>query len=623
MVKVRAGSEQAHSQCGRARVGTETADQPNFALWGDTLKRMRTPADDGADQQSNRPRGRAAASASGARARSGPAGSSTAGSSTTSGSSVFAPDYNGDRRGADRGPGSGAGSPDASAWYGSTAGGAVGKGPVRGYPPVPGQPPPMYPPGQFAAWNRGRHGQARPAAPPGQPDGALPANGQSRPGIAQPGRDARQQGAWQQGPSRAPTAGGAWPEADGTSRYYERADSAEGEPGYSMLAVSDPAADVTSTQTWQALGEGRATGVWTAPARSAPGPPRPTVPPARRGPDVAGPDVAGHDVGLDGPDSGPTAPDVIAAASAALARTQTIGTGSTRTDGTGARARGRSGAHSGPQEATRTERGPQALQPTASPRSTGSRRSQRAGGRNARRKHPASVKLAITVAMLLVLAAAATLAYGVLRSPAKPKAAAGPTSSPKVTPSTAASPTAGPYGDIATRSSDPQPLTVAQLFPASFSLAGQPVTRTATAAGQRCIAALDGANIRSAVRKTHCDQVIRATYLATSQGLMGTIGVLNLSTAGGAVKAIRSADAGDFISQLKAKRGPTRKIGDGTGIEVAAAKGHYLILIWAEFTSLHKPKTPKQRTTIENFMTQLLDSTANVSLANRMLTGKP
>jgi hypothetical protein len=104
---------------------------------------------------------------------------------------------------------------------------------------------------------------------------------------------------------------------------------------------------------------------------------------------------------------------------------------------------------------------------------------------------------------------------------------------------------------------------------------------------------------------------------------MGTIGVLNLNTATGAVKAIRSADAADFISQLKARRGPTHKIGAGTGIEVAAAKGHYLILIWAEFTNLHKPKTSAQRRTVENFMTQLLDSTANVSLANRMLTGKP
>jgi hypothetical protein len=104
---------------------------------------------------------------------------------------------------------------------------------------------------------------------------------------------------------------------------------------------------------------------------------------------------------------------------------------------------------------------------------------------------------------------------------------------------------------------------------------------------------------------------------------MGTIGVLNLSTAKGAVRAIRSTDASDFISQLQGRRGPSSRIGGGTGIEVAAAKGHYLILIWAEFTSLRKPKTAAQRTAIENFMTGLRDNTANVSLSNRLLNGTP
>jgi hypothetical protein len=229
----------------------------------------------------------------------------------------------------------------------------------------------------------------------------------------------------------------------------------------------------------------------------------------------------------------------------------------------------------------------------------------------------------MTVALLFVVAAAATLAYGVLRSPAKPKPTAGPTPTPKVTPSASASPTLGPYGHIGSRTADPQPLTVAQLFPASFTVGGQVIARTATAAGARCVAALEGANIRSAIRKASCNQVVRATYISPSGRMMGTIGVLNLSTASHAVKAIRSADAGDFIRQLKARHGPTHKIGGGTGIEVAAAKGHYLILIWAEYTNLRKPKTAAQRTAIENFMTQLLDNTANVSLANRMLTGTP
>jgi hypothetical protein len=521
---------------------------------------MRTPPGDGADQQSTRPRDGAAAA----------------------GSSVFAPGYGASRRGTDRAPGtgpsSGPGSPDSSQWYGSAAGGAAGKGPVRGYPPVPGQPPPMYPPGQFAAWNRGRRGQAIPPASSGLADRAQPPTGRSDSGPA----------AWQS----PPTAGA----GTGTSRYYERPDGPETDPGYSMLAVSDPAADVTSTQTWHALGDGRATGVWTAPARPGAGPSRPGMPPARPSADSGAPDGAAG--GRRGTESA-----AAATASALPARPDT-----TRADGPRTRARAHSGARTGPQDAPRTD---------GASRS----RSQRASGRTSHGKRPASVKLAVTVAILFVVVAAATLGYVVLRSSAKPRPAAGPP--PKVTPSATPSPTPGPYGRIASRAADPQPLTVAQLFPLTFTLGGQPVARTATAVSKRCAGALQGSNIQSAVGGAGCNQVVRATYLAKSAGLMGTIGVLNLSTAKGAVRAIRSTDASDFISQLKGRRGPTRRIGSGTGIEVAAAKGHYLILIWAEFTSMRKPRTAAQRTAIENFMTGLRDNTANVSLSNRLLNGTP
>jgi hypothetical protein len=103
---------------------------------------------------------------------------------------------------------------------------------------------------------------------------------------------------------------------------------------------------------------------------------------------------------------------------------------------------------------------------------------------------------------------------------------------------------------------------------------------------------------------------------------MGTIGVFNLRTAAAARTAARSAGPGSFVAQLKAKHGPTSKIGTGLGIEEAAAKGHYLILIWAELTSLKKPN-PAQQSTLEQFMTSLLDKTANVSLTDRMLSGSP
>jgi hypothetical protein len=244
-----------------------------------------------------------------------------------------------------------------------------------------------------------------------------------------------------------------------------------------------------------------------------------------------------------------------------------------------------------------------------------------------RRKRPASVKLAMGCALLLVLAAAAALSYAVLRSSAQQKPAATPpakaTASQTPSANASASPALGPYGHISSRSADPQPLTVSQLYPASFLVGDATVVRTASKLSKDCAAEVVGANIQSTVGAPGCDQVVRATYLSSTLGLMGTIGVLNLSTAKAATTTARSADASDFISQLTAAHGPTHKIGQGTGIEEAAAKGHYLILIWAEFTNLRKPKTSAQRTAIENFMTELLDHTANASLSLRMLTGTP
>ena len=267
----------------------------------------------------------------------------------------------------------------------------------------------------------------------------------------------------------------------------------------------------------------------------------------------------------------------------------------------------------------RSDRGPKAAPGQSRAKSPAGQK------RSVGQKRPASVKLAISVALLLVLSAAATLAYTVLHKADTPKPASATTGSrqPTATPSPSQSPSLGPYGHIASRQSDPQPLTVAQLFPASFTMGGQAVTRAASAISRHCGAAISGSRLQSAVSSAHCDQAVRATYLAKAQGVMGTIGVLNLNTAARAVKAAKAADASDFINQLAGKRGPTRKIGNGTGIEEALAKGHYLILIWAEFTNLHKPRTATQRTRVVNFMTELLQTTANVSLANRMLTGNP
>ena len=52
-------------------------------------------------------------------------------------------------------------------------------------------------------------------------------------------------------------------------------------------------------------------------------------------------------------------------------------------------------------------------------------------------------------------------------------------------------------------------------------------------------------------------------------------------------------------------------------------KGHYLILIWAEFVNLHSPTTAAQRAQLKTFSDNLVSGTANVSLTSRMVVGKP
>ena len=560
------------------------------------------------------------------------------GPESANGSSVFTPGY--DTSGLHGAPPQAA---SGSSWYGSAAGGAAGKGPVRGYPPVPGQPPPVYPPGQFAAWNRGHSDQAGRSSQAGQSSqtGQGPQPERSRPGRTGPDSG-------QPVPGGEQSSGQA---AAGGARYYGRDDGLDSEPGYSTLAVSDPAADVTSTQTWQAVGDGRATGIWTAPDRpgatgagaaapAAGSGQDPAAPAGRRGtsgrhtmrPSVSGqhsvlaPDRVGPGERADGEAVTSAIPAITGAAAAGAAAA-----GASVPGGTGDHFPRRPGHSSEPgpagqpgtpdRSAVSTSRSHGRASGTGTlPRTDPASRRGSSGGK--RGKRPASVKLSIGVATLLVVAAAGTLGYTVLhRSPKSKPDATQTKQPPAATPSP--SPSLGPYGHIASRSGDPEPLTIAQLYPASFTTAGHPVTMTASKLSTSCTSAVVGGSLQTIISKAHCSQAARASYLASSQGIMGTIGVLNLGTAAGATRAARQASASDFISQLKAKHGPTHKLGQGTGIEEAAAKGHYLILIWAEFTSLHKPKTNAQRSQIENFMTELLQNTANVTLTTRMLSGTP
>jgi hypothetical protein len=185
------------------------------------------------------------------------------------------------------------------------------------------------------------------------------------------------------------------------------------------------------------------------------------------------------------------------------------------------------------------------------------------------------------------------------------------------------SPPLGRWQHIATRAGDRAPLTLGQLFPAQFTVAGTGYTRTAELGTAHCSRAVFGTKLQAAVRRYGYSQIMRASYLARGKKLMGTIGVLNLRNSAGAKSAGQVTGSSQFIAQLAAASGPTHHLTKGTGLEEAEVKGHYLILTWAEFTNLRAPGTASERAQLKAFSANLISRTANVSLTSRMVTGEP
>jgi len=582
---------------------------------------MRNPGERSADRVAGRQKGPAG--------RNGASSGRPAGASpqpAPGGSSLFVPGYSGDQPAAGE-PGRHAAARPGGGWYGPTAG-MAGKGPVRGFPPAPGQPPPVYPPGQFSAWNR----SARPAAD-GYPDPRQEAVGRAASGYPE-APAAGSAGPWYPEPGYARLAVGEL--GAGQPGYAE--------PAYSVLAVSDPAADVTSTQSWEALDASLATS--SRAARRAPLPEPPLTEPSLTEPlqadhwqpaaDLVVPppqqrqagqaqrpaaDWAGHAqraaADWAGQADRPAADwagqaDRLAADRSGRARPDTGGHRYQAAQPGSDRRTGEAGRLAAP------PRGPAARTERPQPR----RAHARARGRSGR-KRAGRLLLACGLIVAIVVATAAYVWFdgghhGAGQAAAAPNRSASVPSQPPP-----ATQLLGRWGHIESRTADPLPLTLTELFPASFSAGGSGYARTVERDGTDCAKAVIGSALQSALRLGKCTQVMRASYFSQDSKLMGTIGVLNLASVVATERSGKAAGGGDFIAQLAAAKGPTRHLTMGTGIEETEIKGHFLVMVWAEFASLHAPTAKWQRLDLETFCNRLIQNTANLSLASRMITGKP
>lgn len=235
----------------------------------------------------------------------------------------------------------------------------------------------------------------------------------------------------------------------------------------------------------------------------------------------------------------------------------------------------------------------------------------------------------------LLLAALAVVVVGVVAVAAyvfllKPKSTAGNPNAQGALPtgSAAASQQAcaqqlGTYCHIAARTDDPTPLTTAELFPPAFTNEADKTSYSlvSTKLDKTCSNAVIGATLIKALQAGSCSQVLRASYVSGDGKIMGTIGVVNLSTTNQAHYAGKDVGQSDFIAPLTAAKGVASKLGNGTGVVEAEYKGHYLILTWSEFVNGATPSTKTQDGQLERFSNDLVAGTANVDLSQRMVTG--
>jgi hypothetical protein len=240
--------------------------------------------------------------------------------------------------------------------------------------------------------------------------------------------------------------------------------------------------------------------------------------------------------------------------------------------------------------------------------------------------------LAVTIGTLCVVVVAAAAAYFLVLKPhsSTPNPDAGGR-----LPTAGASPSdqacvqqLGTYCHIQSRTLDPAALTLAELFPPvvnNEANGGGNITSSFTMETNKldtkCSGAVIGQSLISALQTGQCSQVLRASYLSGDGKIMGTIGVINLSSTNQAHYAGKVVGQNDFIAPLAAKKGVASKLGQGTGVVEAQYKGHYLILTWSEFVNGATPSTTAQDNQLEAFSSDLVAGTANINLSERMVSG--
>ncbi|MBB5624903.1 hypothetical protein [Sphaerisporangium krabiense] len=181
------------------------------------------------------------------------------------------------------------------------------------------------------------------------------------------------------------------------------------------------------------------------------------------------------------------------------------------------------------------------------------------------------------------------------------------------------------YGFAASRKTDPQPLTLKEVFGHKTVTAhGRSYLMTVRRTDKKCGDAVHGTGIQKALKAGGCTQFLRASFRDKRGDLIGTVGVGNLKTAAAAKKAGKTGtgkELADYVTPLPGKDTATKLLG-GPGESFAAAwpQGHYLVMLWFQYKDGHKPSKNEMKQ-LNRAALDITEATVFAALDTRALTG--
>ncbi|MFA1542898.1 hypothetical protein, partial [Actinomadura monticuli] len=151
------------------------------------------------------------------------------------------------------------------------------------------------------------------------------------------------------------------------------------------------------------------------------------------------------------------------------------------------------------------------------------------------------------------------------------------------------SPSTSAYGGIASRSADPGPLTIGEVFPAEAATLSVPggkakVRLRAKRLDGDCAAAVWGGSVGAELGRGGCTQAARGIYSDPRHGYALAVAVFNLNAAADAdrfVERLEHTIGAGFVLPLEAPR-PLDGFGRGFGMARGLAMGHFAVVSWAQ-----------------------------------------